>query len=233
MKGNNHLTMDNDYDSDYTILVNNRKSAGDLEAFFKNHPFETPKKCPYTNIIDQRLGKTYCIPFPIQANKTHDPNKFKSGKKANPQAVTYFGSYGDQSNFIRPGATFMDPPINNITPIEEFFMRMEACRLDGIPMNFSERQYYTINRTVSTEVKRSDPIPLPTIEEETIETEDDKPKKKKTNETDPFYIPEPAESDTIPEDPIVLMVKIRLWISMLRRVVSSMILISISRNLVI
>lgn len=183
--------MDNDYDSDYSILTHTRKSAGDLETFFKNHTFETPKKCPYTNIVDQRLGKTYCIPFPLQANKTHDPNKFKSGKKANPQAVTYFGSYGDQSNLIRPGGTFMDPPMNSVTPIEEFFMRMEACRLDGIPMNFSERQYFTINRTVSTEIKQSS---LPQV------TSDDP-------NDDQFYIPDTVESDTIPEDPIALMVQ--------------------------
>jgi phage/plasmid-associated DNA primase len=231
MNNNRTLVMDADFDTEHSITVHTRKAAGDLDSFFKNHNFETPKKCPYTNIIDQRQGKTYCIPFPLSVN-THDPNKFRSGRKVNPQAVTYFGSYADQSNFNRPGGTFIDPVIGHISSIEELFMRLEACRLDGIVLSFSERQYFTINRTISTEVKRQDvhiikppePEPEPNLADDSDSNptseaaaepgSDSNPTPKKRGrkpktaepERDEYYFPD-TEQDIVPDDPVAIAVQ--------------------------
>ena len=152
--------MNTDYDSEFIIATNTRRSLNELETFLNNGKFETPKKSPYTNVIDQRTGRTFAIPFNIAVKEPPDVNKLKSGKKIDNQSVSYFGSYGDN---IKSGNMFIDPPISTQSPIEELFMRLEACRLDGISLCFSERQYFTVNRTIaseaviSTEVK---PVPV-------------------------------------------------------------------------
>lgn len=130
--------MSDDLESDFIIATNTRRSLSELETFLKSRNYETPKRCPYTNVIDQRSGKTYCIPYNTKLSRIRPvPIPIETKKDEAKDKWSFSESSGSQTNL------FIDPSESK-TPLEEFFLRLEACRLDGITTCFSERQYFTV-----------------------------------------------------------------------------------------
>jgi len=138
------MSGEQDLDLNYTITQKTRPSLNGLETFLSKQNFETQLKSPYSNIIDQLKGRTFCIP--ITKNNLSPKNLYSSG------------NYFIESSRKEP-----------ISAIGTFFDHLEECRLDGLNLCFSEKQYFTIQYV---ENRQTSDIEVPDIETSDIETSD-------------------------------------------------------------
>ena len=145
-----------DLDADFMVAGKTKRSFIDLERFLIDKRYETPRGSPYTNVIDQKGGRTFYFPFSLKTIEQHSDTKIKSGRREDSLGNNTFVGYDDPSTYMNSRSLFTDPDPGNLSPMEQFLMKTEACRADGIPLCFSERQYFTIPHTGKTVLASTD-----------------------------------------------------------------------------
>ena len=113
-------------DADYITQSKTNPQVKNLERFLEDDSIKAPKHCEYTNIIDQGHGRTFQIPFRDPASKDDS---------------SYVPDFSDLNNF--QGSSVCK--VRGVkTKMDQFFDLLEAARLSGATLNFSERQYFTV-----------------------------------------------------------------------------------------
>lgn len=98
-----------------------------LEQFLADESLKAETKSPYSNIIDQGLGRTFKIPF-----KHSKLNGDLGTAQSYDELLQMTSTYGGYQ--VR----------NTKTKIDMFFELVEAARLTGAVMNFAEKQFFTV-----------------------------------------------------------------------------------------
>lgn len=106
----------------WTIESHNNTCVSAVEKFLnQEYNFNLPPKSEHSNLTNQISGKNYYIPCSLELlNIPHETELIP------------------QNNIVTP----------NYGIIEDLFGRLEACRLAGVKMYFSERQYFGIPYTI-------------------------------------------------------------------------------------
>lgn len=177
---------------DYITQSKTNPNVKKLELFLADESLKAETKSPYSNISDQGLGRIFKIPFKHSAYS--NDTGYAQNYDELMQMTTIYNAYK-----VRSTKTKMDT----------FFELLEACRISGAVMNFSEKQYFTIqgtqevrnyddidNATSKPNSKRGPPPIIkdddedPLDEYESVELNDDEP-----DEENPF-----AEIDELSSD---------------------------------
>jgi phage/plasmid-associated DNA primase len=112
---------------DYITQTKTNSSVKKLEQFLADENLKAEIKSPYSNIIDQGLGRTFTMPF--------------KHSKLNQD----LGSAQDYDQLVQMTSTYGGYQVRNTkTKIDMFFELLEAARLSGAIMNFAEKQFFTI-----------------------------------------------------------------------------------------
>lgn len=124
---------------DYITQSKTNPSVKRLEQFLADESLKAENKSPYSNIIDQGLGRVFKMPF-----KHSKLNGDLGTAQSYDELVQMTSTYGGYQ--VR----------NTKTKIDMFFELLEAARLSGAVMNFAEKQFFTVQGT--QEVRNYDDI---------------------------------------------------------------------------
>jgi phage/plasmid-associated DNA primase len=114
-------------DADYITQAKTNQHVKNLEKFLEDESIKAPKHCAYTNVIDQGHGRTFQIPFRNPAMK---------------EEISFTPDFSDLNNF--GSGSSVCKVRGTKTKMDKFFDLLEAARLSGAHLNFSERQYFTV-----------------------------------------------------------------------------------------
>lgn len=130
-----NMTNLQDLDIQYIIAQKTNPSLDKLETFLTGKDYQTGQKSSFTNIVDQLKGRTFCIPFNVRG----------AGFENVDQDSTFYSNYAGDDKFMPMNNVFVDSNDSDVnSPMDELFKYLEECRIQGVYLCFSEKQYFTI-----------------------------------------------------------------------------------------
>jgi phage/plasmid-associated DNA primase len=148
---------------EYTIQSQTNSHIKHLESFLAAGRYKTPKACRYTNIINQKSGDTYFIPF-------QNENISLSAMDLSLINSTTEESTNDRSLSILEEHLLESSTRCGVfkTPMEEFFSHIEDARITGLILGFCEQQYFTVPTCKPRAVEAFSPEDLEAIDVDSI-----------------------------------------------------------------